>query len=436
VTIFDLPLLDFIPALSPHLKRPDHMADWCSMLERCETETVRAANAKPTRHHKTWTTLHGIIRLIGRRPTWRVMLIAAEHSRAEWLGEQTRVLRERAGIEGVRGQDTKRNWSTPQGGGVIVLSVGQSGIGADSALVVADDPIDEHGFGDPSVRDSVDEMIAFYTSRSIIEGRRGSVLLLMSRGDLDDPYARRVARGWEHTSTPAIIDEGLPTERAFAPDVLDLDALKAIRSEFEQQDPSLRLWNSQWMGNPLAYADGFFEGQTAFYGDLPSDCPIIWGVDAAFTQGKKSDYFAGVGLAILGRQRAVFDVRRHRRGLSEAFDTLAGINATWPLARFAAYTSGPEIGIYHALSDKGLHIETMNARWNKATRASKSAQAWRQGEILVRLGEPWSGPFLSEMHSFNGSEAGVDDQVDALVSANDAALQSGFAPKAFGKMRI
>jgi hypothetical protein len=54
----------------------------------------------------------------------------------------------------------------------------------------------------------------------------------------------------------------------------------------------------------------------------------------------------------------------------------------------------------------------------------------------VRLGEPWSGPFLSELHSFNGSEQGVDDQVDGLVSANDAALQSGFAPHAFGKMRI
>ncbi len=437
MSIFDLPLLDFIPALSPHLRRPDHLSEWTSLIERCDTETVRACCAIPTRHHKTWTTLHGVIRYVGRNPTQRAMIIASEHQRAEWLGEQTRVLRDRAGLKHVRGQDTKRNWSTEEGGGVIVLSVGQSGLGADSALIVADDPIDENGFGDPTIRDAVDEMIAFYTSRALVGGRQGSVLLVMSRGDQDDPYARREQRGWECVTSPVIITDPMTREeRAFAPNVLDLPTLKAIRDEMAQADPSLRRWNSQWMNSPLAYADGFFEGQTAWHGDFDAYTPIIWGIDAAFTAGKKSDYFAAIGMAVMGRIRPIFRAIRHRRGLTEAIDTLSQLKADYKGCRFVTYTSGPEIGVYHNLADRGIYVETMLARWNKATRAGNSAAAWRRGLIPVRLGEPWTGEYLAEMHSFSGSEIGVDDQVDGTVAAWDASQGTGFVSKTFGKPRI
>jgi phage terminase large subunit-like protein len=362
--------------------------------------------------------------------------MAAEHSRAEWLGEQLRVLRDRAEIKVLRGQDTKRNWTTPEGGGVSVLSVGQSAIGYDCALFVADDPITEHGFGDPKVRDEVDEAIAFYAGRSLVAGRRGSVLILMSRGDLDDPFARWKARGWECVESPAIIDMGLPTERAFAPNVFELKVLHEIRSLMQIQDPSLRVWESQWMGNPLAFADGFFGGQTPWLGELDAYTPIIFGVDAAFTTGKKSDYFAAVGMGIVGRHRPIFRVIRHRRGLTEAIESLTMLRDEYPKARFTTYASGPEIGVYHALSDRGIYVEVQHARWNKATRASKAAQAWRQGLIPVRLGELWTGPYLSEMHSFSGNEVQVDDQVDATVAAYDASQGSAFVAKTFGRPRI
>ena len=56
-----LPLLELIPALSPDLRPPHHLKEWCALIERAATEPIRALCAIPIRHFKTTTTLHGIV---------------------------------------------------------------------------------------------------------------------------------------------------------------------------------------------------------------------------------------------------------------------------------------------------------------------------------------------------------------------------------------
>lgn len=432
MSLAELPLLDFIPAISPHMRRPEHLGDWARMIERTtepvvDHKPIRGMCAYATRHWKTKATLHGVIQIVMRRPTWRVLLIANDNDRALWLGTQTQVLRDRAGLKAKSGQDTKKIWATEQGGGVTVMSREQSAIGYDANVVIADDLLDENGFQDPLIRNQADEVLNFYASRAGGDGALGAVLLVMSRGDRDDPFGRRLGRkaaDWGAFSAPAILDEGLSTERAFAPAVWSLDALKAKRAEMAEIDPALRTWHSQWMCDPLAFAEGFFEGHTPYLGAMPpADAAILCGLDCAFTQGKKSDYFAAVLTCEVGGKLVVFRVIRHRRGLSEALQTLLELHAMYPNIRFFSYTSGPEIGIYHDLFERSggqIIVECMQARWNKATRSGKSAEAWRARRIEVMLGQPWTGIFLGELHSFNGGEIGIDDQVDALVSAHDA----------------
>lgn len=438
-----LPTLDLIPALSPHLKRPDHMVEWAEKIEATITRRVLAMCAYPTRHWKTTVTIYGVIWILLRRPAWRVLVICNEFTRAQWYGRQIRLARDRAGIKAVDGIDTIQYWQTEQGGGVTVMGREQSAIGYDAHVVIADDPIDEKGFGDPIIRKEVDDVLNYYTLRAGGGGELGSVLLVMSRGDIDDPYGRRLARKveiWDHFSASAIMCticrgrwpcESHPdpvNECAFAPSVWPLSALQQKRAEEAERDPSLHVWESQWMANPLAFAEGFFEGQTPYTGPpIRPDGPIIVGLDCAFTQGKKSDYFAAVCTAWVGEQLAVFHVIRHRRGLSEALKTVVELHELFPQARFFSYTSGQEIGVYHALYDLSggrIVVECMNARWNKGTRASKAAEAWRSRRICQVFNQPWSGPYLAEMHSFNGSDTGVDDQVDATVSAYDAAMMN------------
>jgi phage terminase large subunit-like protein len=199
-----------------------------------------------------------------------------------------------------------------------------------------------------------------------------------------------------------------------------------MRRESMEQDPSGRRWYAQIQNDPLADARGFFVGEHPLAGDVPQSARIVFGVDAAFTAGKKSDYFACVGLADMGADvMGVFRVIRHQRGLTAAIETLGALSVEFPGARFCSYTSGQERGVYdHVFQVGGIAVEQMLARWNKGTRAQKAARSWNAGKIQTRLGERWTAPFLRELHGFDGGETGVDDQVDALVSAHDA-MQMG-----------
>ena len=447
-----VPLLDWIPYVSPHMRRPEHMSDWTQMIERTIHEPVRACNSKPTRHWKTQTTLHGVVWIVKMRPTWRVLLMAAEHSRAEWLGEQTRVIRDRAGIKEVRGQDTKRNWSTEQGGGVTVISAGQSGLGVDSAVVIADDPLDEHGFYDPEERAAVDDALAFYTSRAITpEGRRGSVLINMSRGHPDDPVGRRIGRKWETISSPAIIDEGLPTERAFAPDWIPLEELKRIKSEMAEQDPTLRRWWSQWMNDPQPDVLGLFKNPSR-YNALPSSQGFrtVIGADLSYSSAKHADYFALVVLKIwpemvregdtmkLREVAYVVNAWRERWDPAQSESIIRLARAMYPGANVFSYMSGPEIGIAKYLEEKGLAVEVIPARYSKRQRAQNAIDMSNAGRVRFPESAPWVGGFVARMMLFSGVEgAGDDDEIDALASAVRGAM-SGAAPgpKAIGKRRI
>ncbi len=87
-----LPLLDLIPALSPDLRPPYHLREWCELIERAATEPVRGLCACPIRHFKTTTTLHGIVWLLLKDPSRSVILLTHSHQRAQTLGKQLRQL--------------------------------------------------------------------------------------------------------------------------------------------------------------------------------------------------------------------------------------------------------------------------------------------------------------------------------------------------------
>ena len=75
-------LVEWIPWLSPDMQEPWHLEPWCKMIERCLDGGVRGLNATPIRHYKTQTTLHGIAWLLTRKPALRIILMCADHERA------------------------------------------------------------------------------------------------------------------------------------------------------------------------------------------------------------------------------------------------------------------------------------------------------------------------------------------------------------------
>lgn len=422
-----LPLLALIPSVSPDLTSPHHLSEWCTIIERAAVEPVRALCAVPIRHYKTTTTLHGIVWLLLRDPSRRIILLTHSHSRAQTLGKQLRQLAKATPIGPARGWDTIDEWRNDSGGGVVIMSADQSKLGYDCGALFFDDPIDELGWDDPNQRDAVDKTISHYTARCMSKGVPGPVLGVASRGHPDDPIGRRLARqavNWEYIHYPAIMYEGTDRERAFAPDVWSLEALRAMRAELKESDPGERIWYAQLMGDPQPEGASLF-GAPTMYTDLPTyGYRVGHGVDFAYTDAPGSDFFAAVTGRIYGRKLYLLEVQRHRLDATLLESTCKALLTKYGRAPMWSYQAGPEVGLSRLLIQRGIPVGIMPARYNKLVRGQKTVIRWNEGDILVPAGDGalWRHGFLHRVSMFRGHEKDRDDEVDAMVSMSDAML--------------
>ena len=428
-----LRLLDFIPAISQEMTPPWHLSDLCDQFERIAIgEPVRVLCAEPIRHWKTQTMLHGIAWLLVKDPSARYLLLTHSHERASWLGKRLRQLAEAAGVGPAHGQNTIVDWSNKDGGGAIVMSAEQSKLGHDVHGVFADDPVDEHASQDFARREAVDETIAHYTARCMRRGKPGPVLLVMSPWHPDDPIGRRTKRNaanWVYLTHPVIIDEGLPTERAFAPDVWDLPELHKMREELREVDPTERIWHAQLMCNPKPVGSSKFRPDPERWNVLPEwNFRLAYGVDLAFTAGEGSDYFAIVVVKIIGTKAYIIDVQRHKLDAHLIESTCRAAMTKYGRAPFYSYVSGPEIGMVKVMRERGLPFIPMRARYNKLVRAERSIKRWNDLQVVVPHEAPWCRGFLHRVEMFRGDDKGHDDdEIDAMVSVLDGALGSAAA---------
>ena len=422
----DLPLLDLIVALSPQFRRPEHLRKWCELIEAAASNAVRALCSIPIRHFKTETTVHGIVYLLLRHPTWRVIFLTHSAEAANKWGKRIRQIAEATKVGPAKNWSTIAEWRNEQGGGVVVMSADQSKIGYDCDALIVDDPLDEHGADDPKVRDAVDEAISLYTARCMKDGKRGPVLLVASRFHPDDPIGRRLARTaveWIYVCHAAILDEGLPAERAFAPDVWPLDELRKTRAELYERDPTERIWWGQFQNDPKPIGSDLFHQHT-LYSVLPDwTYRLGYGADLAFTAGVSSDWAAFVAAKVCGTECYILEVQRHKLDAHLIESTTKAMQATWGYGPIFSYMSGPEVGMARLMQERGLPFVVVPARYNKLVRAQRTIKRWNDGKIAVPAGAPWLKGFLHRVSCFRGNDHDEgDDEVDALVSLCDGMM--------------
>lgn len=428
-----MPLIDFVPKLSDEYEPPEHLRDYCDEFERiARGEFVRTLLAVCIRHWKTQVTLHGLVWLLCKDPSARYLLLTHSFERATSLGKRVRQLARAAGVGPAHGSDTIADWSTEKGGGILIMSAEQSRLGYDVHGLFFDDPLDEEGALNPVKRESVDQTIAHYTARCQRNGKPGPVLGIASRWHPDDPIGRRLRRTtveWRHISHPAIIDLGLPTERAFAENVWRLSEMKRVRAELKEADPTERIFWSQFQNDPQPEGSALF-GTPTSYDTLPTwgGWRAAHGVDFAYVDAPGSDFFAAVSGRIYGRKLYIIDVQRHRLDATLLESTCKAILTAHGRAPMWSYQSGPEIGLSRLLVERGIPIGVMHARYNKLVRAQKTIARWNEGDILIPANAPWRSGFLHRLSLFRGHDKDRDDEVDALVSMSDAML--GGAPNA------
>jgi predicted phage terminase large subunit-like protein len=429
-----LPLLDMIPELTDHFRRPTHLERWCNLIERAESEPVRAMCSVPIRHGKTEATVHGIVWLLLKHPNWRIIFMTHSAEAAIKWGKRIRQLAEPTTIGPTKGWDQIAEWRNSEGGGVVVMSADQSKIGYDVDALVVDDPLDELHCNDPMVREAVDQAISMYTARCIKGGKRGPVLLVASRFHPDDPIGRRLTRTavqWEYVHHAAITVDEDGDEHAFAPEVWPLDELNKTRAELRERDPSEVVWYAQFQNDPKPIGSSLF-GPATFYTDLPTwhGWRVAHGVDFAYVDAPGSDFFAAVSARIYGRKLYIVDVQRHRLDATLLENTCSAIILKHGRGTLWSYQAGPEVGMSRLLAEKGIPVGVMHARYNKLVRAQKTIQRWNDGDILVPSPDKasWVNGFLDRLSLFRGHDKDRDDEVDALVSMCDAML--GGAPSA------
>ena len=433
-----MPLLDFIPKVSPQFQPPYHLRSWTSLIERSLTERVRGMVSVPIRHHKTWTTIHGIAWKLVRQPSRRIIGFCADHDRAYELGMMTRRICSLCDVGPMRGESKTVDWKNKQGGGVVWMGAKQSSLGKDIDDLIVDDPIPESDWNDAAARDLVDHAIELYSNRAT-----GSVLIVMSRINPADPIGVRLLRTttrWDYVHHRAIEDEDLPTEHAFAPDVMDLAEIRRRRAEAKEADPAELLWYAQWQNEPRAALDSKVR-EPKRYHDLPvyPGFRYAMGVDLAYKAGEKSDYFACVVMKFYGSTGFVVEVVREKPDFNVMQNVLRTRWEQYGRCPIFSYIAGPEKGAIRYFTDKGIPIQGMNARWSKAYRAQKTIDRWNAGMILVPERGQWVPGFLARAMMFTGSEKERDDdEWDALVSVCDAMVSgvAAGAPRGIGERRL
>lgn len=419
------------------------MSEWCEKIERAAYAPVRALCAYPIRHYKTTTTIHGLLYLLLKDPSRRITLLSHSHERAETLGKQLRDVCARVdNIGPTRGWNKITEWRNDRDGGAITMSADQSRVGSDTHVLMFDDPIDEKGAQDPKKRQTVDDAISFYTARCMRYGQPGPVLGVASRFDPEDPIGRRLGRTaveWEYVHKPAIVDLGLETERALAPDVWDLPALRQMREELREVDPFERVFWSQLQGEPRPAGITLF-GDPSFYTKLPDwNFRRGYGIDMMFVVGDENDWFARIVGRVYGTKLYILDATRHKIDPHLIESTCKADVNKFGRAPFFSYMSGPEVGMARVLQERGVPIHVMRARYNKLVRAQRTIKRWNDGDILIpeESAAPWVRGFLARLGNFRGRELDTnDDEIDALVSLCDGLMGgavAGNGPKVLGK---
>lgn len=423
-----LRLLDFIPKISPQYERPDHFRVVAEVLEQAIRGDLRIVFSAPVQHGKTTLLEHAI-------PWWHaideslsIFYVTYAQQYTEIRSRNIRRLTEEVGCRFREDHKRLDGWSFDKGGRAIMTSVEGPGTGLPGQIFVVDDPFK----GPSDAYSPARRQLVYDWYRYVLTARRApkaSHIVMASRWDEDDLSGRLIAEGYTEICLPGLCDDPLrdPNGRKFGealcpwgPDKKeprDEEFLQALRRELGEH-----AFQALVQGRPTPRSGALF-GPATYYTDLPSGAEIVMlGIDIASSAKKGADYTAIIVLAFHEGIYYVHDVIRLQAEMRAVGNALKSARAGKPeTCRMASYVSGAEKGIFNLLFYlDGIEIERMPARFDKWTRAQKTAALWREKKIRVRQGQPWTMAFVREVESFTGHDDTTDDQVDGMVSGVDA----------------
>ncbi len=416
-TYAHLPLLDFVPAVTPKFYRPSHLKAIAEVLDLVCLGPQKFTFSAPPRHGKSELIFHFIAKFLAAFPDKTVAYVTYTATLAEKRSLQIRDIALRGGVEMDKNFAARADWRTTSGGGVIACGPGGALTGQGVHLMVVDDPYrDRVEAASPVMRATLMDWWSDVVRSRIEPG--GSVIVFHTRWMEDDLVGTLInEHKWPHINLKAIGDDGL----ALWPARYSVEDLIELRTENAYTFASL------YQGEPRPKGGAVFNGTHLYteeqFARLVEEKRIVKyviGIDMAYTNKVYSDYSVAIVSAVdKDGNHYIVDVRRVKTAAADFSGVLKELRLAYSHPTIYWYIGGIEKMVVETFRNSfGVPIKAVNARDDKFMRATAAASAWNAGRIrLPKEHRAWTDAFTAEVLSFTGVGDKHDDQVDALAAA-------------------
>lgn len=413
-------LLKFVPWATPAYSEPRHLAPIVDAFERAvRGESLRLCFSAPPQNAKSDTIAHGVAWGLWQNPALRFGYATYGDALVrDKSALSRRIVTQRLGM--MLDSENLRQWDTPEGGGFIATSVRGAMTGKRVDIAVIDDPYKNRLEAEsPTVRRTVRDFM-----NDVVETRltpTGSCFVFMTRWHPQDLIGELEREGWTFIRLPALSDE---TGEPLWPERWSKADLEAKRRRVGEYT-----WESLYQGRPRARGATVFGPATVISGTPPLSYRIAFGADLAYAAKTASNASSLVKVRRYPESDLVDIVKViNKRCSAPEFKRICRTEYELALAStWRWYTSTTEAGTAALFrdGDERVPLKAVLAKADKLTRAQKCAARWNAGKIRVDPKMPGLERFLAVMANFTGVGDEDDDDVDALVAADDEVM-SGY----------
>lgn len=341
--------------------------------------------------------------------------------------------------------DAKDRWKTTVGGGLLAKAAGGSITGfragyMDKTLftgaLVVDDPLKPDDAFSDTKRKVVNNR-ATNTFRSRLAHERVPIVVIMQRLHGADFVGHLLTGGsgdrWHHLDLSVVIEKGhqypkewthgIPIRHHLEDGPLWLEKHSETEIEVLKADPYT--FASQYMQRPVSVEGALFDMEKfGWWTELPIlDWCCIY-ADTAQKTGERNDFSV---LQLWGRAHngtGIYLVDQVR-GKWEAPELETTAIAFWAKCRSLGYAprgfkvedKSSGTGLIQSLKRKGLPITGIERNRDKFTRGLDAAPWITSGQVWLPANATFTPVLRAELHAFDGSGNGHDDQCDPLMDA-------------------
>lgn len=459
--------IDFQPRVSPHLERRPDLAPIFDVFERVyaaargEAKPIIALVSAPPQVGKTSAGQHACAGILKRDPTMWCFYITYNDDLARIKSRDVRDYARASGVDIRTDSSAVDRWQTKQGGGFLARGR-DGGITGQSKpdLVWLDDPYKDRSEAESA---AISGSIADMLSGVIVTRRhpRTSIVISHTRWTTTDVIARTKEKlagkidelgvDLVEVSLPCVDDAGEPLITFGGRDRNFYAAQRLLTTEHD--------WWSLFMCAPRPRTGKLFRGVN-LCDTRPSRRAIAIGMDLAYSKKRDGDWCAAAVMCRdldeppefvqLGNKQVrlrprsyLMRMERAREPLDQWCRRMRALQEAFGGAAIYMRGGGQEEALLDTMRDAyGLHVTFERTVGDKLQNALVCSDDWNAGRVLTLTDSEWDrAGFVERALDFSGqSDAEVDDEIDAMVTAHGRLTVSGWesssAPVAIGAGRV